>query len=130
MAAAILTEIGPPGATSEYRVYQTQVVPVGTSLELSLLDPQLVNNRLGVSLFSNDAGTTPAAASGGTFAVTAFSIESPQVAEAVHDSPITATSLVTLEWAGHCDRVTVTPSGVAGAATHYRVILSQAKRYE
>lgn len=117
-----------PYGTRSYAKLSSVIVPVATTITLGddgYLDASIPHCFLGVEMFADAAGTTPATATGGTFTVAVKTLVSPQVAESVPSPVIDAANLSTTSWAANTSEVVVTPAGITGGAAYYRVNLTQ-----
>jgi hypothetical protein len=129
MVVATLTELSPLNSTDQYRIWQTGIHPVAETVDLQGLDPTLSITRIGILLFSDEEGETPAAGTG-TYVCSGYTPVNPQVRESL-GSAITAATRVTLSFTkSPVTEIRVVPTAPGGAATHYQVRVSQSKRYE
>lgn len=105
--------------------YQSDVVGKADTITLG---PRLISASphcfLGVEMFADAAGTTPATATAGTFTVAVLSTASPQKTEAPVGAAISAASLTQVDWQTNTDTVTVTPAGITGDALYWRVTIT------
>ena len=101
--------------------FQSAITAIGTPVTLTDLDTEHPHGFCGVELFTDSGGVTAASASTGTLNVTVQTAVSPQVLELAKGGAIDAAALTQATWAGPTEGVTVTPTGMGGDATHYRV---------
>lgn len=99
-------------------LFRSVLVPVGDTIVMGAsgeLDQGKPVCSLGVEFFSDAEGTTPAVATAGSIAIEVRTIVNPQHPDALDaGNTIDCTAPDTKHFFGAPDKVTLTPSGVAG----------------
>lgn len=105
----------------DFELVESAVVTVATTIEIAGLRCDFPHCFVGVQFFDSADGDTPATPGAGTITVTAETINSEGVFEAVPDNVITAAARHTVTYDANATKVKLVPNGVT-TATHYKAV--------
>ncbi len=104
-------------------IFESEIVSVGTTIELGGLDLSKPHCFAGVKFFADALGAIPAVPAKGSVTLQIQTLNNAPRYEDPPATTIQAAAPSTLTWAANTVQVKATPSGI-DVATHYRLVVT------
>lgn len=114
---------GRRGTNKTFTLIESDIVTVGTSIELGKIDVSKPHCFAGVQFFTDATGDTPAVPTAGSVSIEVQTLNNFPRFEFPSGFQISAFTPTTVSWAANTLKVKATPTQI-DIATHYRLVVT------